>query len=124
MCCLFDFHSANEAASDFDFIELENYGDSYSDEQGDVVHQLHTWDEGYRSLLMCKKCGALWLKQFSEYHGFEDDYYTNLFEVKSKTDAERYNREFNGYQLEQEFVGPTIHDSKAGWIWNKERFKT
>ena len=87
-CCLFQYATAEEAAQNRNFEVVEEYGDTYRDSGGSVVHYLHTWDDGHRSLLRCNRCGALFLMQYSEFHGMKDDgYYIDYFAILNREDA-------------------------------------
>jgi hypothetical protein len=43
---------------------------------------------------------GLFLVQFSEYHGPEDDYYTDWFQVDDEASAELINATWNGFTIE------------------------
>lgn len=89
----------------FHYEILEDYGDSYNG------HPLHTWDDGKRMLVRCKKCGCYVLIQRSEFHSFTDEpdaYYIDYFAVSGPEEASALNREFDGFRLETEFAGPHI----------------
>ncbi len=118
-CCLFQYATAEEAAQNRDFEVLENYGDIYFDSNGNAVHFLHTWDDGYRLLVRCKRCGALFLLQRSEFHGIEDSYYTDYFAVADREEALKLNAVYGGFTIEQEFTGLRIWSTNDQWIWNK-----
>lgn len=118
-CCLFQYATAEEAAQNRDFEVLENYGDIYFDSNGNAVHFLHTWDDGYRLLVRCKRCGALFLLQRSEFHGIEDSYYTDYFAVADREEALKLNASYDGFTIEQEFTGLRIWSTNDQWIWNK-----
>ena len=104
-CHIFKRHNKNRLASDFRFDVVVDYGDSYNG------HPLHTWDDGKRMLVRCKKCGCYVLIQRSEFHSFTDEpdaYYIDYFAVSGPEEASALNREFDGFRLETEFAGPHI----------------
>jgi hypothetical protein len=120
-CCLFSYSNANKAVKKMDFEIVEEYGDVFLDKMGTVVHFLHTWDDGHRTLIRCKKCGALFLRQCSEFHNMCDDsgdsHYTCWFPVACREEALIYNEKYSGLDLEREYSGV--------WIWrcnNKSTF--
>jgi hypothetical protein len=120
LCCIFSFPDAETAAKHRDLEFVESYGDSCKDLRGEV-HYLHAWDDGERTLLRCRKCGALFLQQSSEFHGVhgDDSYYTDLFPVESRNEALAYNRKYNGFEIKEKYTGTWIWNSNAGWQWNK-----
>ncbi|MDR2638321.1 MAG: hypothetical protein LBC09_00615 [Helicobacteraceae bacterium] len=120
LCCIFSFPDAETAANNFDFEVVERYGNAYKNWRGKVIHHLHTWDDGGRALIRCRKCGALFLRQDSEYRGTYggDSYYTDLFSVKNRNEAIAYNKKYDGYAIEREYKGAKIWNSNAGWRWN------
>ena len=118
-CCLFDFDDAQTA---YDHMEMEFvffYGAAYYNPKGRLEHYLHTWDEGARSLVKCKKCGAFFLVQDSEYHGREDSYYTDWYQVEGEKEAERLNAMFDGYALESRYHAPWIKKTNSVLTWSK-----
>lgn len=120
LCCIFSYSIAEEAAKNLDFEIVEKYGDTFYNADGSVKHYLHTWDDGYRVLLRCKKCGSLLLKQNSEFHSFggDDSYYTDLFPVNSSEEALMYNEKYSGIELEREYVGRWIRSTDLNWSWS------
>jgi len=103
------------------FEKVEEYGDTFTDKNGEVKHCLYTWDDGERYLIRCKKCGALFLVQKSEYHNMfdgDDDYYTDYFPVDSIEEAHTYNEQYDGTAIEKEYKGKWIRSSREGWHWN------
>lgn len=87
---------------DFEFIM--GYGDKFINEDGSIKHYLHTWDDGERRLIRCKKCGAYFIRQDSEFHGFDDSDYMDWFQVESPNDAEKLNEMYNGWELEKNII--------------------
>lgn len=77
---------------------IEEYGDRFE------LNWLHTWDEGGRKLLKCKRCGGFILCQFSELHSMEDDdYFLDYFPVSSPEEARNLNAKYDGYAIESDF---------------------
>ncbi len=91
---------------------IEEYGDFCNG------HYLHTWDEGYRSLCECPECNALVLVQKSEFHGYDDDYYTDYFAIASRKEAAESYDELEDFECPycNETVSVTESDVKAGKI--------
>ena len=82
--------------------------------------QLHTWDDGERILYRCRKCGGYFLLQDSEFHNFQGDdrFYSDYFPIFDPQEAERLNREYDGYELEMSFPGRYLvqdNDAPAHW---------
>ena len=126
-CCLFFYPTAAIASEHMDFEILEEYGGVYLSSDGEHVHYYHTWDDGYRSLIRCRRCGALFLKQFSEYHnmrGGDDCYYTDFYPVASREEALLFNEKYDGFSLEKAYTGMRITNNYTGtqdqWYWNKQ----
>lgn len=61
--CLFEHDNVEEAEKAMDFETIKEYGDKFLNEDGSVKHYLHTWDDGERELLRCKKCGAFFISK-------------------------------------------------------------
>ncbi len=99
-CIGFYMEDAFEAYQHMGTEVIEEYGDR-------VGHNwLHTWDEGGRKLLRCRKCGGYILCQFSELHSMEDeDYYSDSFQVSGPEEARNLNRMYDGYKIETDFPG-------------------
>lgn len=120
-CCIFNEQTAADAYRILRCNTLAEYRDRYRDPNGHVQHYLHTWDDGYRSLLQCVKCGALFLVQSSEYHGSESDgYYTDFFPVVSAENAEAINAAYDGFKLERQYKGLKLSITNLHPSWNKE----
>ena len=109
-CCLFSHRSPIAASGQAETLEhVKDYGSVYRDPDGTIRHRLHTWDEGERCLRRCPECGALFLVQFSEYHGLEDDdYYTDWFQVDDEATAELINATWDGFALEFRYDGLSL----------------
>jgi hypothetical protein len=114
------YADANEAWNNFDYEIIENYGDEFHNLDGTVKHHLHMWDDGGRRLVRCRKCGALFLQQHSEFHGMDDDaYYTDYFPVCGRDEALTYNEKYNGFNLEDCYRGTFLSCTNLNWHWNK-----
>ncbi len=117
VCKAFGMEDPREA---YDHIEknlafVRNYGDrAYG-------HWLHTWDDGFRSLLRCRKCGAYILYQSSEFHGMMsgDSYYGDYFPVGGKKKADKLNRRYDGDRIEQEFPKRYLMKTNGSLAWNR-----
>lgn len=86
----------------------------------DYPHPLYTWDDGYRVLGKCKKCGAYILLQSSEYHAFDDggdSYYKDYFPVENEEDAEELNRNYNGVTIERDLdrIWLAVTNGEVSW---------
>lgn len=90
---------------------IRDYGDRYG------KNILHTWDDGHRLLMRCKKCGGYILLQLSEFHGMEEDsYYADYFPVCGPGEARRINNEYNGDAIEEKFPNRwIIADAHPHW---------
>ena len=122
-CCVFSYTDAKTAGSHISPLEIiENYGDAFYNPDGTVKHFLHTWDDGERYLARCKKCGALFLVQDSEFHSMsensEDTYYTDYFQVSSREEAIAYNEKYNGFDIEKYYPGNYLLNINSDWIWS------
>ena len=118
-CHIFEMKDVSEAFQNKDFEEVENYGDEL------YGHFLHTWDDGCRKLLKCRTCGAYVLMQKSEFHSFSDapdGYYTDWFPVSGPEEADRLNREFNGFDIERQYKGRYLRmtNSLISWAENRD----
>ncbi len=119
-CCIFEFDNIDKAMKAMDFELIKSHGDTYVNEDGSIKHYLHTWDDGERSLVRCKKCGAYFIRQFSEFHAFNDSYYTDWFQVESPSVAEKLNEVYDGWKIEKEYTSPRISKTNGKYHWNKK----
>ncbi len=111
-CIGFSMDDAEEAYKHMDDRErVKDYGDM----SGKNI--LHTWDDGSRVLMRCKRCGGYILLQLSEFHGMEDDsYYADYFPVSGPCEARWINEKFDGERIEKEFPCRwMIVDGKPHW---------
>lgn len=93
---LFDFDDVETAYSNMDFNTIKDFCGVFKNSDGSVKHWLFVWDDGERALWQCKKCGAYFIHQCSEYHGAEDSYYSDWYQVENETKAIMINEELNG----------------------------
>ncbi len=123
-CCLFQCASADEAARSRDFEVVEDYGDTYCDSDGNAVHYLHSWDDGCRMLVRCRKCGALFLMQKSEFHSLKEDrYYIDYFAISSREEALVLNAAYDGFAMERSYKGARLWSVDDHWLWIKPEEK-
>ena len=104
ICCMIKDRTAFDERN---LIFVKNYGDE------GYGHTYYTWDDGFRELYRCRKCGAYVLKQYSEIH-MPDATYIDYFPVEDEADAEEVNRKYNGWTIERDYpykgVFFTYHD--------------
>ena len=117
-CIAFKLSDLADAWEHMDIEIVKDYGDfAYG-------HLLHTWDDGKRMLARCKKCGGYILIQKSEFHSFSDfssdSYYTDYFPVGGFADADKLNREYDGFSLESEFPSRYICRTNGVVCWSKQ----
>ena len=115
-CEAFSFANVEEAFAHMrkdGFEKIRDFGDYQ------YGHYLHTWDDGYRVLVKCRSCGGYILIQSSEYHGFDDDYYTDYFPVSSEEEADELNRKYSGYAIEFEFKEKYLRKTNGDLSWSK-----
>lgn len=104
-CCIFsDENTAYEKL--LSMRTVKDYGSTQLNSDGSVKHYLHTWDDGSRYLIQCPVCGAFFLVQNSEYHGSEDSYYSDWFQVNNAEHALLLNELYNGFQIEFNYKAP------------------
>lgn len=85
-------------------------------------HELYVWDDGCRILGRCRECGAFILKQVSEYHGMEDDdYYVDYFPVADPEEADRLNRQYDGFAIERAFPHRYLMKTNGRLSWSRTR---
>lgn len=113
-CIAFSMSSAFEAWKHMDGYEvIERYGEQCNG------HWLHTWDDGERLLVRCRSCGGYILVQKSEFHGREDDYYTDYFPVASSEEAHALNEWFDGFSIEEGFPDRFLMSTNGRLSWSK-----
>ena len=97
-CIAFSMEDAEEAYKHIEKERVKDYGARCVDSI------LHTWDDGQRLLMRCKKCGGFFLLQVSEFHGVEEDrYFQDLFPVTGPNEARIINETYDGEKIELEF---------------------
>lgn len=84
---------------------VKDYGGSYIDKDGKHSHKNYMWDDGGRKLCRCSRCGAYYLVQEDEFHGIEDSYYIDCFQMDSEAQAEQVNRDYNGAEITTAYQG-------------------
>lgn len=123
ICCLFSYDDVATAAENFNFTLIQDLGDKVYNKDGSVKHRTYVWDKGGRSVLQCKKCGAFFINQWTDYFGPDGDYYySHYFLVKDLEEAIYLNDKYGGLALETECrnKGLAIWESSDIWYWNKE----
>ena len=86
-------------------------------------HLLFTCDDGKRLLGRCKECDQLILLQKSEYHDFsggEDSLYSDYFAVDSKEEADKLNKEYDGYGLEYDCDKQWLCVTNGNAVWKND----
>lgn len=103
LCCAFDMKDPAMAYRALDVEVVARFGDRCKAEDGSVLHWNYEWDEGYRELVRCCRCGALLIHQHDERHGFgrEDDCMDDWLPVESEEEAMEANRSFAGGSLQR-----------------------
>jgi hypothetical protein len=126
-CCIFSYADAPTAIKHFEYEVLENFGKIVCNEDGTIKHYTYIWDRGGRSAVRCKKCGAVFLYQWTEFDGYylgkSDEYYENYFLVKDLDEAILLNNNYSGFKLEMGFKGLKVWTIDDVWHWNKEDTK-
>lgn len=119
-CCLFNSDDAAQAFKNRSFEDVKDYGDVYRDADGSIKHQLHSMSYGGRTLKQCKRCGALFLVQFSALR--LDDSYSDLwFQVDDETTAELINATWDGFEIAEQYDGPCmVHANEVFSFINNE----
>ena len=122
LCCLFDYTNAEIAYKNMDFRTIKEYGDCVKNPDGSIKHWNFAWDDGHRSLFQCKRCGAYFIYQSSEYHASEDSYYSDWYQVEDEHKASIINDVLDGDQLDKEYKAPRIIKTNGKLSWNKDDF--
>ncbi len=115
-CKAFHMEDATEARKHMDLQTVRFFGDhAYG-------HSLHTWDGGERLLCRCRRCGGYVLVQSSEFHSFTDagdSYYTDYFFLGGPEEADELNREFDGFQIEQQYRERYLCNTNGRIHWSR-----
>ena len=112
-CAAFAMEDSQEAYMHLrDYECVKHYGEG---ENG----RNYVFDEGYRVLCRCRKCGGYFLLQRSELHGGEggDAYYGDYFPVSSPESAESLIEKFDGWQIERHFPGRYLVETDGLISW-------
>ena len=112
-CAAFAMEDSQEAYMHLrDYECVKHYGEG---ENG----RNYVFDEGYRVLCRCRKCGGYFLLQRSELHGGEegDAYYGDYFPVSSPESAESLIEKFDGWQIERHFPGRYLVETDGCISW-------
>lgn len=113
-CMAFQFRDAKEAKQYMNYDIVKDYGDyAYG-------HPLYCWDDGKRYLARCRNGGGYVLVQKSEFHGIQDDYYTDYFPVSGAEEAEEWNRLYDGGAIERFFTKRYLMMTNLYLHWSKE----
>lgn len=85
---------------------IKEYEPQPKNKNGSVRWYLFRWDDGkngYRKLVRCKQCGAMYLVQVYQLHKFseqKDKWFEDWYVVESEKMADDWNRKYTGIQLE------------------------
>lgn len=120
-CCIFSYADAPTAMKHFEREAIKEFGSTVYNSDGTVKHSTYCWDAGYRKVVRCKKCGAIFLYQWSEFHDTmgNDAYYDHYFSVESLEEAIFLNEKYNGFRLVFDFKGLKLWTFNDVWCWNK-----
>ena len=121
-CCIFSYADASTAIKHFDYDVIRDLGKEVYNDDGTIKHYNYMWDTGGRIVVRCKKCSAIFLYQWSEFHtnyGGQDSYYDNYFLVKNLDEAVLFNNKYSGFELETNFKALRLWNSDDVWYWNK-----
>ncbi len=125
-CCIFSYDEASTAIKNFDYLVIKDLGKKVHNNDGTIKHSNYVWDDGGRKIIQCKKCHAIFLYQWSEFHsnyGDQDSHYENYFLVKDLDEAILLNNNYSGFKLEMGFKGLKVWTIDDVWHWNKEDTK-
>ena len=102
-CHIYDIADAKEAHNSFRGELVKEYGDNVSLKNGKVLHWNYMWDDGSRSLVRCRDCGGLLIKQDSEIHSFTDapdGFFQDWIPVASEEEADLLNILLTNLEME------------------------
>lgn len=122
-CCIFSCDTPAKAINHFEYEVLQDLGSKVYNDDGSVRHSTFVWDTGGRKIIRCKKCNAIFLYQWSEFHdsfGDQDSFYEDYFFVDDVNEAINLNNTYNGFELETKYTRLRIWNSGDDWYWNKE----
>lgn len=120
-CHSFSFETPEEGFQNLKTDCIQEYGESLIKEDGSSGHNYYVFDAGGRSLHKCKECGALFLIQNSVFHGEEDSFYVDWYQVGSREEADYLNTHYNGFALEKNYCGPYYKITNGKVTWRKEK---
>lgn len=123
LCCVFSYDTPYKAINHFEYDVVRDLGNKVYNDDGSIKHSTYAWDSGGRKIIQCKKCNAIFLYQWSEFHdsiGDQDSFYENYFLVESFTEAISLNNKHNGFELETKHTGLRLWNSDGVWCWNRE----
>ncbi len=115
-CEAYDMENASDAWKHMELYTVRSYG---SHAYG---HSLHTWDWGERLLCRCRNCGGYLLVQHSEFHSFTDagdSYYSDYFFLDGPEEADGLNREFDGFQIENQYRKRYLCNTNGRIHWSR-----
>lgn len=108
-CCTLLEADAQTAGDGMAVETVRDYGDGK-----------HMFDDGWRRLFRCRKCGCLMLAQHSEFHGFEDDdCYTDYFPVASAAEADRIHEISGPMDIENEISDRFLRRVNGRYTWSE-----
>ena len=116
-CIAFDMEEPQKALNHI----KENWNVIKKYDNKSYEHRLHTWDDGYRALGLCKECNKYILLQSSEYHALDgnDSYYSDYFPISSIEEAEELNRKYSGEEIEKSFGQKWLCVTNSNCNWKK-----
>lgn len=121
ICCTFSYADASTAMKHFERETIMEFSDKVYNSDGTIKHYTYCWDAGGRKVVRCRKCGAIFLHQWSEFRDTtrNDAYYDDYFLVKGLDEAILLNEKYGGFSLESNFKGLKLWTSSDVWCWNK-----
>jgi len=72
-CHIYDIAEASKAGAELETTCIKDYGEE-TIVDGVRLHYNYEAEDGWRALMRCKKCGALFLVQHSSYEAMDSDY--------------------------------------------------
>ena len=121
LCHIYGIPDGGEAREEFRGEFVKDYGEKLSLKDGRTLHWNYNWDDGDRMLMRCKDCGALLIRQFSEYHSFSDSpdgYYSDWIPVASEEEADLLNILWDAMELES-YPYRHIRGNNFSFFWTK-----
>lgn len=93
-CHIYGMVDAKEAYDAWKGELVKDYGECIALTDGTVLHENCNWDEGGRTLVRCRECGALMILQSSVYNNMfdgPDSYYMDWIPVASAEEGDLLN---------------------------------